>query len=167
MTNEARLSELAGEALKLAKDRRLSFVTAESCTAGKLAVLLSEAPGASEHLHGGIVAYTKPSKVAALGLSADMLHAKGAVCCEVAAAMAAGALAHSPADYAVAITGVAGPEPDEDGNPVGLVCLAVSARNGKTVTSEKRYGDLGRAAIQRNAMADALLLLIAAAQKDA
>jgi hypothetical protein len=81
VANEARLSKLAGEAQRLAKDCRLSFATAESCTAGKLAVLLSEAPRASEHLHGGIIAYTKPNKVAALGLSADMLRVKGAVCC--------------------------------------------------------------------------------------
>lgn len=162
MTKDARLSELAGEALKLAKERSLSIVAAESCTAGKLAALLSEAPGASEHLRGSFVAYTKPNKVAALGLPADMLHSKGAACREVAIAMAKGALARSPADYAVAITGLAGPEPDEDGNPVGLVCLAVASRNGKTVASEKRYRALGRARVQEQAMADALRLLIAA-----
>jgi nicotinamide-nucleotide amidase len=74
--------------------------------------------------------------------------------------MAEGALARSPADFAVAITGVAGPEPDEDGNPVGLVCIAVARRGGTTVHREKRYGELGREAIQEHAMADALTELI-------
>jgi nicotinamide-nucleotide amidase len=80
--------------------------------------------------------------------------------------MADGALARSPADYPVAITGVAGPDPDEDGNQVGLVCLAVASRKGKAVASEKRYGDLGRARIQEQAMADALRLLIGAVRAD-
>jgi nicotinamide-nucleotide amidase len=105
-------------------------VTAESCTAGKLSALLSEAPGAGEHLHGSFVTYTKANKVKVLGVESGLLRAKGAVCREVAVAMAEGALHRSPADVAVAVTGVAGPDPDEDGNPVGLVCVAV-ARDGR------------------------------------
>jgi len=96
-------------------------VTAESCTAGKLAAaLLSEAPGAAERLHGSFVTYTKANKTKSLGVSAALLQRRGAVCREVAVAMAEGALVRSPATVAVSITGVAGPDPDEDGNPVGL-----------------------------------------------
>jgi nicotinamide-nucleotide amidase len=158
------LRDLAVRALKAAREAGLSVVTAESCTAGKLAVLLSEAPGAAERLHGGFVAYTKPNKTKALGVPATLLASKSAVCGEVAVAMAEGALARSPAELAVAITGVAGPEPDEDNNPVGLVCIAVARRGGGTIHREKRYGAIGREAIQERAMADALTELIDAAQ---
>jgi nicotinamide-nucleotide amidase len=154
------LKDLAERALQTAKEAGLSIVTAESCTAGKLAVVLSQAPGAAERLHGGFITYTKPNKTKALGVPAALLRSKTAVCGEVAVAMAEGALARSPAELAVAITGVAGPEPDEDGNPVGLVCIAVARRGGATVHREKRYGALGREAIQERAMTDALTELI-------
>ena len=92
------------------------------------------------------------------------LAAKGAVCREVALAMADGALARSPADIAVAITGVAGPSPDEDGNPVGRVCIAVARRGLPGGHLERDYGDIGREAVRERAMADALALLRRAAQ---
>jgi len=114
------LSRLAERALEVAAQRNASIVTAESCTAGKLAALLSEAPGAAERLHGSFVTYTKANKTKSLGVSAALLQRRGAVCREVAVAMAEGALVRSPATVAVSITGVAGPDPDEDGNPVGL-----------------------------------------------
>jgi nicotinamide-nucleotide amidase len=155
----SRLSELAQQVLAAARRRKLSVITAESCTAGKLSVLLSGAPGAAEHLHGGFVTYTKANKTAALGVSADVLKRKGAVCADVAVAMAEGALKRSPANVAVAITGVAGPDPDEDGNPVGLVCIAVARQDCKSIHVEKRYGDIGREEIQECALADALVEL--------
>jgi nicotinamide-nucleotide amidase len=70
--------------------------------------------------------------------------------------MAEGALVRSPATLAISTTGVAGPDPDEDGNPVGLVCIAIARNKGKTVHLERRYGHLGREAVQVRAMADAL-----------
>jgi len=151
-----RLSELSKQALDAARERRMSIVTAESCTAGRLAALLSEA------LHGGFVTYTKLNKTKSLGVSAALLKYKGAVCCDVALAMAEGALARSPADIAVSITGVAGPDPDEDGNPVGLVCIAVACHDHQATYAERRYGDLGRDAICERAMGDALTELIGA-----
>jgi nicotinamide-nucleotide amidase len=157
-----RLSELSKQALDAARERRMSIVTAESCTAGRLAALLSEAPGAAEYLHGGFVTYTKLNKTKSLGVSAALLKYKGAVCCDVALAMAEGALARSPADIAVSITGVAGPDPDEDGNPVGLVCIAVARHDHEATYAERRYGDLGRDAICERAMGDALTELIGA-----
>jgi nicotinamide-nucleotide amidase len=158
--NATDLSRLAERALEVAAQRNASIVTAESCTAGKLAAVLSEAPGAAERLHGSFVTYTKANKTKSLGVSADLLQRKGAVCREVAIAMAKGALVHSPATLAVSITGVAGPDPDEDGNPVGLVCLAIARVDGETVHLERRYGDLGRDVVQERAMADALRALI-------
>jgi nicotinamide-nucleotide amidase len=158
------LHDLACRVLELAGEKNLSFVTAESCTAGKLAALLSEAPGAAKRLHGSFVAYTKANKTRALGVPADLLAEQGAVCPAVAAAMAEGALAHSPADIAVSITGVAGPDPDEDGNPVGRVCIGL-ARNGMTRALRYDYGDPGREAVQQCAIADALRVLIAALEE--
>src|SRR5262245_5211262 len=160
------LSDLAERALEAAARRNASIVTAESCTAGKLAAVLSEAPGATERLHGSFVTYTKANKTKSLGVSADLLNRKGAVCREVAIAMAEGALARSPATLAVSVTGVAGPDPDEDGNPVGLVCIAIAQVGGETVHLERRYGDLGRDAVQERAMADALAAVIDVVEKD-
>jgi nicotinamide-nucleotide amidase len=160
------LSRLAQRALEATAQKSASVVTAESCTAGKLAALLSEAPGAAERLHGSFVTYTKANKTKSLGVSADLLQRKGAVCREVAVAMAEGALVRSPATLAVSITGVAGPDPDEDGNPVGLVCIAIARINGETVHLERRYGDVGRDAVQERAMADALGALIHVVESD-
>jgi nicotinamide-nucleotide amidase len=166
LTDRLNLPGLAERALAAAGRRNLTIVTAESCTAGKLSALLSEAPGAGKHLHGSFVTYTKANKVEALGVDAGLLNAKGAVCREVAVAMAEGALHRSPADVAVAITGVAGPDPDEDGNPVGLVCIAV-ARNGfSPLLIERKYGEIGRENVQEHAMADALAELIRSLETD-
>jgi PncC family amidohydrolase len=93
-----------------------------------------------------------------------LLEKKGAVCPDVAAAMAQGALSRSPADVAIAITGVAGPDPDEDGNPVGLVCIALAKPHG-TRTFEFRYGNLGRESVQARAIEDALTQLITLLKK--
>jgi nicotinamide-nucleotide amidase len=114
-------------------------------------------PGCSaELLHGGFVTYTKANKTAALGVPADLLRRRGAVCPQVATAMAEGALARSPAYVAIAITGVAGPDKDEDGNPVGLVFIAVARKSFPPCVFERRYGDIGRDAVRERAMIDAL-----------
>ena len=103
----------------------LSLATAESCTAGQLASTLSAAPGASQALQAGFVVYTKAAKTMLLGVSVELLAGPGGAVTEpVACAMAQGARDRSPADFGVAITGVAGPKPDEDGNPVGLAHVA-------------------------------------------
>jgi len=155
------LAALARRVLELADEKNLSLITAESCTAGKLSALLSEAPGAADYLHGGFVTYIKENKTRALGVPEQLLAERGAVCPAVAVAMAEGALARSPADLAVSITGVAGPDPDEDGNPVGRVCIALARRGMTSEQREYNYGNPGREAVQERAMADALNLLIA------
>ena len=153
------VSALANGLLKQAKRAGLTIVTAESCTAGLLSQVLSDAEGAAEHFHGGFVTYTKGHKTCALGVPGDVLQKQGAVCGAVARAMAEGALRHSGADIAAAITGVAGPEPDEDGNPVGLVCIAVARRGEAARDFERRYGDIGRDAIRERAVADAIMAM--------
>jgi nicotinamide-nucleotide amidase len=163
-----RLETLAQRLLALAERTGLSIVTAESCTAGLMCQVLSDAPGAAERFHGGFVTYTKEHKTNALGVSPQLLHDKGAVCVEVARAMAEGALRHSTAGISAAITGVAGPEPDDDGNPVGRVCIAVARRglatqDFETQDFERNYGAIERDDIRRRAVADALSALIEAA----
>jgi nicotinamide-nucleotide amidase len=120
------VDQLAEEILTAAKARGQTVATAESCTAGRLALAFSKAEGASKHFMGSIVAYTKDMKVRALGVAPELIRAKTAVSGEVAEAMALGALQRSGASVAVSITGVAGPEEDEDGNPVGLVFCGVA-----------------------------------------
>ena len=166
MPTNQELLELATQAMQELERKGLSVVTAESCTAGMLATVLSEVPGAAERLHGGFVTYTKENKTAALGVAHDLLAKKGAVSREVAVAMAEGALRRSPAQVAVAITGVAGPEPDEDGNPIGFVCIAVARHGHASFHAERSYGDLGRDEVRACAMADALQFLQAIAQRD-
>ena len=124
------IKQLSGRIMRIARERGMTIATVESCTAGSLAHLLSQAEGASDTLHGGFIVYTKDNKTAAVGVSKELLATHTAVGAEIAQAMAKGALARCPADIAIAITGVAGPEPDEDGNPVGLVYVAAAARDG-------------------------------------
>ena len=157
------LGKLATRLLEQAKQAGLTIVTAESCTAGLLCQVLSDAEGAAEHFHGGFVTYTKAHKTCALGVPGDVLQEQGAVCATVARAMAEGALRRSTAGISAAITGVAGPAPDEDGNPVGRVCIAIARRGSPTRDLERHYGDIGRDAVRRRAVADALQALSDAA----
>jgi nicotinamide-nucleotide amidase len=153
------LVERAIEALESAKREGLKVVTAESCTGGLVAMVLSEAPGAAEFLDGGFVTYTPEQKCAALELDPLLIERHGTVSAEVADAMARGALECSRADIAVSITGVAGPEPDERGNPVGLVHLACARKGGKCVGVKREFGDIGRSRIRYAAAAEALGLI--------
>ena len=134
----------AAEVIAAAKKCSATIVTAESCTAGLLAAVLAEAPGAAQHLHGGFVTYTKDQKSIALGVPRALLERESAVSEKVARAMAEGALGRSVASMSVSITGVAGPEPDEDGNPVGLVHIAAARRAATTLHQELHFGDIGR-----------------------
>ena len=152
-------STLAAEVIELARTCDLSLVTAESCTAGAVAHVLSEVPGAGSHLQGGFVAYSKEMKTRALGVSSQLLKQKTAVCAEVAEAMARGGLDRSPADVAVAVTGVAGPEPDEDGNPVGLVyCCAIRA-GCDPIISKQHFKQMSHDEFVREAIHESLRLL--------
>lgn len=150
---------LAKEVIAAAARRNLTLVTAESCTAGGVARALSQAPGAAKHLHGGFVTYTKAMKHQALGVSWDLLKEKTAVCAEVAEAMVRGALARSPADIALSITGVVGPEPDEDGNPVGLVYCCTLTQAGDINAAKYMFDRRPPEAILKATVTEALNLL--------
>jgi len=156
---DAALIKRATEVVKLARECGCTIVTAESCTGGLLAAVLAEAPGAGKQLQGGFVTYTKDQKTIALGIPRALLGRESAVSEAVARSMAEGALARSIADLSVSITGVAGPEPDEDGNPVGLVHIAAARRGGATLHHKHQFGDIGRGKVLYQTVMAALDLL--------
>ncbi len=104
-----------------------TIATAESCTGGLLAARLTDLPGASRYMRGGIVAYSNEAKVALAGVPAELLERHGAVSPEVAEALAGGARERLGADVGVGITGIAGPGGGTEEKPVGTVCLCVVA----------------------------------------
>jgi len=159
MMTSTRIERLAEEVVNEAKACGLTLATAESCTGGRLAKALSDAPGAAQYFHGSFVTYTKAMKAAVLDVPIKLLAREGAVNEEVALAMAKGALARAPADLAVAVTGVAGPEPDEDGNPVGLVYCAVMRRGEAGRAVRLMLGDVSKEQILEAAIGQALELL--------
>jgi nicotinamide-nucleotide amidase len=116
--------------LDLCRARKLTIATAESCTGGLVAATLTEIPGSSDVFERGFVTYSDAAKAAMLGVPTSVLERFGAVSRETAEAMAQGALAHSPADLAVSITGIAGPGGGSPGKPVGLVHFAAAAHGG-------------------------------------
>ena len=116
---------------RLLEGRRIA--TAESCTAGLLAARLTDRPGSSAYVAGGVVAYANEAKVNLLGVDAGLIDAHGAVSQEVAEAMALGAVERFGADTAVAITGVAGPDGGTPEKPVGTVWFCVRLAEGVTV----------------------------------
>ena len=128
--------------------RKLMLATAESCTGGLIAGVLTEIAGSSDVVERGFVTYSNEAKTELIGVPADMIAAHGAVSREVALAMAAGALARSRADIAVAVTGVAGPGGGTAAKPVGLVHLAAERRGRPPVHRGCRFGDIGRHGIR-------------------
>jgi nicotinamide-nucleotide amidase len=110
----------------LLRESARTIATAESCTGGLLAARLTELPGSSDYVLGGIVAYANEVKVAAAGVPAEVIERHGAVSQEVAEALARGAIEHVGADVGVGITGVAGPGGGTEEKPVGLVWLTVA-----------------------------------------
>jgi nicotinamide-nucleotide amidase len=111
---------------------------AESCSGGLLAARLTERPGSSAYVAGGVVSYSNESKAALLGVDPGLIESFGAVSPQVASAMADGALERFSADTAVAITGVAGPGGGSEAKPVGYVCWSVKTSDGRAVALDRR-----------------------------
>jgi len=145
--------------ITICRERHLKVVTAESCTGGLIAAALTEVPGSSSVLDGGFVTYSNEAKHAMVGVPEDTIKDHGAVSQQTAEAMAAGALSHSRADLAVAVTGIAGPGGATATKPVGLVHLAAAARDGRRLHREKRFGDIGRAQVRALTVVEALAML--------
>jgi nicotinamide-nucleotide amidase len=142
------------------------LATAESCTGGLLAATLTAVPGSSAVFERGFVTYSNSAKSELLGVPVWLIERHGAVSEDVARAMAGGALIHSRATIAAAITGIAGPTGGTLDKPVGLVHLAAGRRDlgGKHHEGirheEHRFGDVGRAEIRRLSVERALALLL-------
>ena len=124
------VSSLEEVCFHLLKEKGLSFATAESCTGGRVAERITALPGASAVYRGGVVSYWTSVKADVLGVPADTLDAHGAVSEETARAMAEGARRITGADIAMSVTGVAGPDPDERGVPVGIVYIGLATPDG-------------------------------------
>ena len=153
------LLEAATRLVAACRDGGLTVATAESCTGGLVAALITEVPGSSAALDRGFVTYSNAAKSEMLGVDPDLIAAEGAVSAAVALAMAAGVLARSRADVAVSITGVAGPGGGSPAKPVGLVHFACARRGGIGAAVERRFGDLGRTGVRWASVAQALDLL--------
>jgi nicotinamide-nucleotide amidase len=150
------LTAAAAAFLAVARTAGVRIVTAESCTGGLAAGLLTEIPGSSDVVERGYVTYSNTSKSETIDVPPKLITAHGAVSEPVARAMAEGALARSGADLAVAITGVAGPGGGSAEKPVGLVWFATARRDGATESLECRFGDLGRSQVRLEAVRTAL-----------
>lgn len=137
----------------------LKIAVAESCTGGLIAGHLTELAGSSHVFDRGFVTYSNAAKTELLGVPEEVIAKHGAVSAEVAAAMAQGALARSPADIAVAVTGIAGPDGGSADKPVGLVFVA-GIRRGDAVRVERHVFSGDRATIRRATVSAALALAL-------
>ena len=142
--------------------RQQTLATAESCTGGLVGAALTNLPGSSAWYLGGVVAYANDLKIRLLGVPAETLAAHGAVSLETARAMAQGARAAAAADFAVSITGIAGPAGGTPEKPVGLVFIGVAAPHG-TATFKHHFSG-SRAEIRQAATEAALRHLLEAVE---
>jgi nicotinamide-nucleotide amidase len=134
---------LASDVVRLVAARGETFATAESLTGGLVAATVVEVPGASAVFRGGLVVYATDLKHALAGVPEDLLAERGPVDPDVALALAAGARRRCGADWGLATTGVAGPDP-QDGKPVGLVYVAVAGPTGSAVRELRLHGSRGQ-----------------------
>lgn len=149
---------LASALLEACEAHGVMVATAESCTGGMIIAALTDIAGSSAVVDRGFITYSNDAKMEMLGVSDATLKAHGAVSRETALEMAAGALAHSRASLALAVTGIAGPGGGSPEKPVGLVWFGVGI-DGETVTAEHRlFADEGRDFIRRETVGHALEL---------
>ena len=151
--------KLAAELGRRLASRRAFVTAAESCTGGLVAGAITAIPGSSGWFQRGFVTYSNDAKTEMLGVPAETLARHGAVSEETARAMAEGALRTGRADYAAAITGVAGPDGGTAAKPVGMVCFGWAVRDGPTTAATEHFpGD--RTAVRRASVTVALQGLI-------
>jgi nicotinamide-nucleotide amidase len=140
------LDERAERLMRRLCDREWTVATAESCTGGMLAALLTDIEGAGHGFDRGFVTYSKDSKTQLLGIDPGLLEKNDAVSEPVARAMAEGALTRSKADIALGVTGFAGPA--GDGHEEGLVHMALAKRGGPTLHRVEHFGAAGRGPVR-------------------
>jgi nicotinamide-nucleotide amidase len=144
--------------LQACREARLMIATAESCTGGLIAATLTAIASSSDVVERGFATYSNAAKTEMLGVPAELIARHGAVSEEVARAMAQGALARSPADLAVSVTGIAGPGGGSGEKPVGLVWIGC-LRRGRAPTTLRRIFPGDRTEVRRASVALALQLL--------
>lgn len=155
------LTTLAQRVIAANRDAGRMIALAESCTGGLVTAALTEVPGSSAVLDRGFVTYSNQAKHQMLSVSNDIIDAFGAVSIACAWAMAQGALKHSSADVAVAITGIAGPDGGSDMKPVGTVVFARAVRGSDELVAEEKLIECeDRAGIRHQAALVALELLL-------
>jgi nicotinamide-nucleotide amidase len=148
------LDALAGELARRLKDSREKLVTAESCTGGWAAQVVTSVPGSSDWFERGFITYSNDAKQELLGVRSETLSRHGAVSEETASQMAAGALARSKGTIALGITGVAGPTGGSPSKPVGTVCFAWAGKDGTHSETRRFEGD--RESVRRQSVIHAL-----------
>ena len=141
-------------------EKKLLIATAESCTAGLIAGVITEIPGSSNVFDRGFVTYSNEAKREMIGVANATLKAHGAVSRPTALEMAQGAIGNSGANISIAVTGIAGPGGGTEEKPVGLVHLAAARTGYETLHREMRYGDIGRNAVRLATVRTALEMLI-------
>jgi nicotinamide-nucleotide amidase len=151
------LDEHAERVMRRLCEENLCVTTAESCTGGLLASLLTDIEGCGRGFERGFVTYSGEAKKELLGLSADKVDENEAVNADVARAMADGALDRSRADIALSVTGFAGP--GGPGDEEGLVFMACARRGRLTLVEERHYGRVGRGAVRIEALKTLLDML--------
>jgi len=156
---DERLMSLAAEILDRARAKGELITTAESCTGGLVSAALTAVAGSSDVFDRGFVTYSNTAKSDMLGVPYWLIEKHGAVSEDVARAMAGGALTHSNASLAVAVTGIAGPGGGTAEKPVGLVHFAAGRPDGPMHHERVVFGDLGRAEVRRRSVERALSLL--------
>ena len=163
MTDLTPLEAQATALIRLCTERGLTIATAESCTGGLIAGTLTEISGSSAVVDRGYVTYSNRAKTEMLGVPAELIQRVGAVSQEVALAMAAGALARSGSDLAVAVTGVAGPGGGSAEKPVGLVHFGIMRRGSPARHAVHVFADRDRSGVRFATVVEALKLLTEAA----
>jgi len=158
MFADALLSE-ARDLLAAARAADVHIVTAESCTGGLIAALLTEIPGSSDVVERGFVTYSNEAKQELLGVPEELLRTYGAVSEPVCRAMAEGALKNARAEFSLAVTGIAGPGGGSAEKPVGLVYIGAASLTGQVIVREYRFGDIGRDQVRLGTVEKALALL--------
>jgi len=158
------LLEQAASLISLLRDREFKLATAESCTGGLAAGVITAIPGASDVFERGFVTYSNAAKTEELGVAAATIALHGAVSEEMARAMAEGALAHSSATITVSVTGVAGPSGGTPSKPVGLVHVACARAGHTTLHTRLELGVRGREDIRLLSVAEMLRLVRAQAE---
>jgi nicotinamide-nucleotide amidase len=160
MTQPHRLRDLAQRVVDKAGAEGVMIAAAESCTGGMVAAAITDVPGSSAVLDRGFVTYSNEAKVEMLGVAGSLIAQHGAVSGPVARAMAAGAILNSRADFAVSVTGVAGPSGGSARKPVGLVWFGLAAKGGAVRIERRVFADADRTLVRLRATETALRLLL-------